>query len=126
MNNRISLIYDRVRWEEKEIFNAFEEKNIPFSKHDAKTLVLRSDDSTESIQSSFGDSVIQRCISHYRGMLIAHYLESKNCLVVNNSDTSRICGNKFLSTLKFEESGIKTPLTLFSFSDKSAEDSIEN
>ena len=125
MNNRISLIYDRVRWEEKEIFNAFEEKNIPFSKHDAKALVLRSDDSTESIQSSFGDSVIQRCISHYRGMLIAHYLESKNCLVVNNSDTSRICGNKFLSTLKFEESGIKTPLTLFSFSDKSAEDSIE-
>ena len=41
MNNRISLIYDRVRWEEKEIFNAFEEKNIPFTKHDAKALVLR-------------------------------------------------------------------------------------
>ena len=63
MTNRISIIYDRVRWEEKEIFNAFKERNIPFSKHDAKALVLRSDDSDESIQSSFGTSIIQRCIS---------------------------------------------------------------
>ena len=112
MSNRISIIYDRVRWEEKELFNAFEAKNIPFGKYDAKSLVLRSDDSDESIHSSFGSTLLQRCISHYRGMLIAHYLESKNCLVVNSSNTSRICGNKFLSTLQFEESDIKTPLTL--------------
>lgn len=125
MSNRISIIYDRVRWEEKELFSAFEAKNIPFGKYDAKSLVLRSDDSDESIHSSFGSTLLQRCISHYRGMLIAHYLESKNCLVVNSSNTSRICGNKFLSTLQFEESDIKTPLTLFSFSDKSAEDSVE-
>lgn len=121
MDARIGVIYDRIRWEEKEIFKALEEKNIPFSKFDAKKLVLHSNDSDKSIQSTFGNSIIQRCISHYRGMLIAHYLESKNCLVINNSNTSRICGNKFLSTLIFEKSNIATPITLFSFSDKSAE-----
>ena len=45
VSNRISIIYDRVRWEEKELFSAFEAKNIPFGKYDAKSLVLRSDDS---------------------------------------------------------------------------------
>ena len=60
MSNRISIIYDRVRWEEKELFSAFEAKNIPFSKYDAKSLVLRSDDSNESIHSSFGSSILQR------------------------------------------------------------------
>ena len=126
MNNRISIIYDRVRWEEKEIFKALEHKNIQFSKFDAKTLVLRSDDSVQSIQDVYGNSILQRCISHYRGMLIAHYLESKNCSVVNNSSTSRTCGNKFLSTLVFEKAGIATPLPLFSFSDKSAINSVDS
>ena len=29
MTNRISIIYDRVRWEEKEIFNAFKQPSQP-------------------------------------------------------------------------------------------------
>jgi len=121
----ISLVYDRIRWEEKAISKAIENRGLLLRRIDAKELVLDSSKGDQEVERDLGSLVLQRCVSYFRGLHIASFLEAKGSKVINSSEVSRICGNKFLTTLFLEKGGSPTPKTLFTFSGAAAKNAAD-
>ena len=122
---KLGLIYDRIRWEEKALATAAEAKGLKNNRIDVKEIYLDTDWSPKETQKKFGDVILQRCISYFRGLHTTAFLESKGLKVINNMDVSLTCGNKLLTTMKLEKAKVPTPRTILSFTEESALNSIE-
>jgi [lysine-biosynthesis-protein LysW]--L-2-aminoadipate ligase len=114
------LVYDRIRWEEKELIKTSKKLNIPLRLIDAKKTVFDPLIEKEKTREIFGDVIIQRCISYFRGLHISAILENNGLSVINKHKTASICGNKLLATLVLTKEGIPNPRTLISFTPESA------
>lgn len=114
----MTLIYDRIRWEEKVLAKEARTTGLSVSFVDAKNLLL--DIHRENVADTLGDLVLQRCISYYRGLHTTAYFEVKGLKVVNTLHTSTVCGNKFLTSLTLAEAGIPTPKTILAFTPEGA------
>jgi [lysine-biosynthesis-protein LysW]--L-2-aminoadipate ligase len=125
MAKSIGLVYDRIRWDEKAILDKARRKGIELKIIDAKKLCLDAHSKVSEIRELFGDIVLQRCISYFRGLHLTGYLESKETNVINSYDVSQICGNKMLTTLALVKSGIPTPRTYITFSADYAIEAVE-
>lgn len=121
----LGLIYDRLRWEEKALAKSADARGLNVNRVDAKNISLDSDWSSSDTRKKFGDVILQRCVSYFRGLHSTAFFESKGLNVINSIDVSLTCGNKLLTTLKLEKSNVPTPRTLFSFTAESALDSLE-
>jgi [lysine-biosynthesis-protein LysW]--L-2-aminoadipate ligase len=120
----LSILYDRMRWEEKELSEKAAELGISVKVVDAKVLKLDSHiDAT--LQDIFGDVALQRCISYFRGLHLSVYLESAGQPIVNSYGTANICGNKVMTTLALRKAGVPTPRTVISFTADAALESAE-
>jgi [lysine-biosynthesis-protein LysW]--L-2-aminoadipate ligase len=119
------LIYDRIRWEEKSLAQAAKKKGARVVTVDAKMLMLDSSAKSKEMQKKFGDVVLQRCISYFRGQHVTAYLEFKGLTVINKHRVGEICGNKYLTTLALEKAGVPTPRTMFAFTADSAKEAVE-
>jgi [lysine-biosynthesis-protein LysW]--L-2-aminoadipate ligase len=119
--NAISILSDRLRWEEKALYKSALSMGLKASIVDAKSHTLDIlDESSLPAEVRESDVVLQRCVSHYRGLYYAAVLERFGRLVVNSFSTSLISGNKLLTSLELAKRGIPTPRTYVSFSDDSA------
>jgi len=116
----IGLVFDRVRFEEKAIIEKSKEKGLSIKLSDAKTLCLDIKSTNKESKAIFGDLVLQRCISYFRGLHVTAFLESKGIDVINSLNVARICGDKILTTLALVKAGVPTPETLIAFSPESA------
>ena len=125
MTIAITLVYDRIRWEEKAISKAIENQGLSIHRIDAKELVLDSSKGDQEVGRELGSLVLQRCVGYFRGLHVASFLEAKGISVINSSEVSRICGNKFLTTLYLEKGGSPTPKTLFTFSGEAAKNAAD-
>jgi [lysine-biosynthesis-protein LysW]--L-2-aminoadipate ligase len=114
----ISIIYDKVRFEEKALYEKCQKKGLKAQIVDAKTLVLST--SSKKKDFDFGDVVMQRCVSHYRGLYLTACLEFLGLTVINKLRVGEICGNKLLTSLALAKHRIPTPRTQFAFSSESA------
>lgn len=112
----ITIIFDRLRWEEKELLDKALKLGYNAKLVDAKDLVFSTHDGSRS----FGSVVIQRCISHYRGLYITACLESLDIPVINRYHVAEICGNKLLCSLALVKDDVPTPKTQFVFSAEKA------
>lgn len=121
----LGLIYDRLRWEEKVLAKSADARGLNVNRVDAKTISLDSDWSSNHTKEQFGDIILQRCISYFRGLHSTAFFESKGLKVINSMDVALTCGNKLLTTLKLEKSKVPTPRTLFSFTAEGAMDSLK-
>ena len=121
----LGIIYDRLRWEEKELSKSADARGLNVNRVDAKTISLDSDWSSTDTQDKFGNIVLQRCISYFRGLHTTAFLESKGLKVINSMDVALTCGNKLLTTLKLEKANVPTPRTLFSFTAEGAIESLQ-
>jgi len=119
------LIYDRVRWEEKALVQVAKKEGARVVTLDAKILMLDSSAKSKEVQKKFGDAVLQRCISYFRGQHVTAYLEFKGLTVINKHRVGEICGNKYLTTLALEKAGVPTPRTMFAFTADSAKEAVE-
>lgn len=118
----IGVLYDRIRWEEKELAFRLESRGAAVQMIDAKLQVLPLD------SSSFGsipDVVLGRCVSFYRGLNIASTFEAHGVRVLNSSTVMELCGNKLLTSQTLATNGIPTPRTVVAFSSESAMQAIE-
>ena len=113
----ITIIYDRIRWEEKALYNAAKKLGYEANMIDAKDIVISTDN---NISSNYFNIILQRCISHYRGLYITACLEFLNKHVINSYFTSEICGNKLLTSLYLKKNNVPTPKTYFTFSPEMA------
>lgn len=122
---KIGLLYDRIRVEEKEMIKAAGKIHIKLKPIDSKALYLNLSKGQERYNELFGDAVLQRCISYFRGLHTTAILESKGVPVVNSYHTTVTCGNKLLTTLVLTKAGIPTPETLISYTPTSTLDALE-
>jgi len=118
MTITLTLLYDRIRWDEKELLNSAIARGLNVKEVDAKTTLFNLTETKP--KEDYGDVVLQRCISHTRGTYASACLESKGILVVNRASVSEICGNKLWCTLALIRAGVPTPKTIIAFTPESA------
>jgi [lysine-biosynthesis-protein LysW]--L-2-aminoadipate ligase len=90
---------------------------------DAKTTRF----STESKKSDydFGNVVLERCVSYYRGLHFTACLEFLGIPVINTFEVANNCGNKMLTSLLLSKNKVPTPKTYFSFSAEAARENLD-
>ncbi|GEM48556.1 lysine biosynthesis protein LysX [Deinococcus cellulosilyticus] len=115
-----AIIYDRVRPDEKMLFDALDELGIEYDKVYAPQLKL-----------TFGEgqvpwkAAIERCVSQSRGHAITRALEGFGVKVVNPSHVIEMCGDKLATNARLAAAGIPTPKTGVAFTAESALELIE-
>ena len=91
---------------------------------DAKITQINTSSQTQDFD--FGDTVLERCISYYRGLYFTACLEFLDVPVINKFDVSATCGNKLLTSMLLKKNNIPTPKTYFSFSADAARKNLED
>ncbi len=121
---RICILYDKIRFEEKKIYNKIKEKGFDATLVDGKSLVFDTESSKHD--PVFGDLILQRVISYYRGLHLTYCLEQTGLSVVNSFNVSEICGNKLITSMVLKKNNVPTPKTTFAFSTESARECMKN
>lgn len=117
---KISLIYDRIRWEEKALIDASRKMGLDLALIDSKIIYVDILDTCDKIRGYFGDLALQRCVSYFRGLHMAAFLESSGVQVINPFHVSLLCGNKLFTTLSLMKANVPMPRTLIAFTEESA------
>jgi [lysine-biosynthesis-protein LysW]---L-2-aminoadipate ligase len=115
---KVCIIYDKVRFEEKSLYQKAKKKGINAQIIDAKTITINTGSKRTNLQ--LGDVVIQRSISHFRGLYLTSCLEFLDFLVINKFKVGQTCGNKLITSLTLAKYDVPTPKTHFAFSAESA------
>lgn len=123
--NQIGLVYDRIRWEEKALIEASKTLGLEMKLIDLKKVYLNAAGENKEVRDKFGDLVIQRCISYFRGLHVTAILESSGLQVINPFHVSLICGNKLFTTLALIKAGLPVPKTLVAFTNEGAIKALE-
>ena len=119
----ICIVFDRLRSEEKILEKQAVELGHETKMVDAKTTYFDTDSTNQD--NNFGDVVLERCISYYRGLHFTSCLEFLDIPVINKFDVSNVCGNKLLTSLLLKKNNIPTPKTYFSFSADATRENLE-
>ena len=121
---KICIVFDRLRTEEKLLQKNAEELGYETSMIDAKITSFDTDSKPENFK--FGDVVLERCVSYYRGLHFTACLEFMDIPVINKFDVANTCGNKMITSMLLKKNNIPTPKTYFSFSAEAALENFEN
>jgi [lysine-biosynthesis-protein LysW]--L-2-aminoadipate ligase len=116
-------VFDRVRLEEKML----EQKAIELG-HDTKMIDAKTTQfTTESKKNDydFGDVVLERCVSYFRGLHFTSALEFLDIPVLNRTEVANNCGNKMITSLLLRKHNVPTPKTYFTFSSEAAIETLE-
>ena len=121
--SKICIVFDRLRTEEKMLEKAASELGHNAVMLDAKTTQVNTDSKRSDFD--FGDVVLERCVSYFRGLHFTASLEFMDVPVLNKFQVANQCGNKMFMTLLLKKYNVPTPKTYFSFSSESASENIE-
>ncbi len=118
---KVSITFDRLRWEEKALSDAAEGAGLEASLVDSKGLTFE----VPKKPSELGDVVLQRCISHYRSSLLTLALEGAGLNVINSFAVAETCSNKLATSIALANAGVPTPRTFLALTSEAAEDAAE-
>jgi len=116
---KLDILFDKLRFEEKALYNTAIKKGVEVRLVDSRNIIIDTDD-LGSNEFEFGDILLQRSISHFRGQFITYCLELCGYNVINSSRIGEICGNKLLTSMILKKNDIPTPKSYFSFNSDSA------
>jgi [lysine-biosynthesis-protein LysW]---L-2-aminoadipate ligase len=119
----VSIICDKVRFEEKTLYEKTQSKGIKSKIVDAKTLTIGTYSKTKDFL--LGDIILQRSVSYYRGLYLTACLEFLGFKVINRFEVGQTCGNKLITSIKLAENKIPSPKTQFAFSAEAGLESIK-
>ena len=121
--SKVCIVFDRLRAEEKMLQKEASDLGHDAVMLDAKITQINTDSKKEDFD--FGDVVLERCVSYFRGLHFTASLEFMDVPVFNKFDVASLCGNKMFMTLLLKKHNIPTPKTYFSFSSQSASENVE-
>jgi len=121
--SKICIVFDRLRTEEKMLEKEASDLGHHVVMQDAKITQINTDSKKENFD--FGDVVLERCVSYFRGLHFTSCLEFMDVPVLNKFQVANLCGNKMFMTLMLKKYNVPTPKTYFSFSSESASENIE-
>ncbi len=115
-----AILYDRVRPDEKMLFDALDAQGTPYDKVYAPQLKL-----------TFGEEVswkvaLERCVSQSRGLAVTRALEGLGVRVINPSHVIELCGDKLATNARLALHQVPTPRTGVAFTPESALELIES
>ncbi len=110
---QVNIAFDRLRWEEKALRDEADSMGFDARLTDAKGLLF---DVTSRDGHPLEGVVLQRCISHQRGLLLSRVLEGADVRVVNRAAVAEVCGNKLATSIALSRAGIPTPRTMVALS----------
>jgi [lysine-biosynthesis-protein LysW]---L-2-aminoadipate ligase len=116
---KIGIFFDKLRFEEKSLYETALKIGIETNLIDSKSVILNTDHLISS-NLDYGDIILQRSISHFRGQFLTSCLELLGYEVINNSKIGEICGNKLLTSMVLRKNNVPTPKSFFSFNSESA------
>jgi [lysine-biosynthesis-protein LysW]--L-2-aminoadipate ligase len=119
----VSMLFDQIRWEEKNLIAVAKEKRINLIPIDARKLHIEV--TSRKARKEFGDIALQRCISYFRGLHITAALENMDIPVINSYAVTAVCGNKLLTTLALAKAGVPTPKTILAFTPEMVLEALE-
>jgi len=118
---KVSITFDRLRWEEKALSEAAEAAGLDASLVDVKGLIFE----IPMKRPELGDVVLQRCISHYRSSLLTQTLEGVGTRVINSFAVAETCSNKLATSIALANAGVPTPRTFLALTSEAAEEAAE-
>jgi len=121
--SKICIVFDRLRSEEKLLEKQAIDLGYETKMVDAKITHFDTDSNKQN--TDFGDVVLERCISYYRGLHFTACIEFLDVPIINKFSVSSLCGNKMLTSIILKKNNIPTPKTYFSFSADAALENIE-
>ncbi len=92
--NKIGLVYDRIRWDEKALIRSAAKAGVELKLVDPKATFLDTAINPKKMKAEYGEVVIQRCVSYFRGLHVTAVLENSGLHVINPLNVSLTCGNK--------------------------------
>jgi glutathione synthase/RimK-type ligase-like ATP-grasp enzyme len=107
---RIAVVYDRLRPEERLLFEAFERLGVAFERLYAPALRFALDEPLPAF-----DVVIERCLSQTRGAALSRLFTAGGALVVNRPEVIELCGDKLATSARLAQVGVPTPRTGIAF-----------
>ena len=78
---QLCIIYDKVRFEEKALYEKAQSMGIKSQIVDAKSITIGTDSKKKDFM--LGDIILQRTVSHYRGLYLSSSLEFLDFNVIN-------------------------------------------
>jgi len=117
---RIALLHSTIRKEEKLILESALKRGI-----DVKIVDIRKEIFDPLNFKTDFDIALERSVSTVKGDYAISFLESIGIPVVNSSKISRICGDKFLTSLLLSKAGIPTPRFALVFDFEKALEAVE-
>ncbi|MEM2970425.1 MAG: lysine biosynthesis protein LysX [Candidatus Bathyarchaeia archaeon] len=123
--SKIGLLFDRIRWDEKSLIRAATKAGVYLKLVDSKTIYMETGVNPEKIMAEYGEVVIQRCVSYFRGLHATAILENSGIRVINNFNVSLTCGNKLYTTLALTKARIPTPKTSVAFTEEGVYKALE-
>ncbi len=121
--SKICIVFDRLRSEEKMLEKEALNLGHQAVMLDAKITQINTDSQKNDFD--FGDVVLERCVSYFRGLHFTASLEFMDVPVLNKFFVANQCGNKMFMTLMLKKYNVPTPKTYFSFTSESALENIE-
>jgi [lysine-biosynthesis-protein LysW]--L-2-aminoadipate ligase len=122
LKKSVGILFDRIRWEEKELGRQLEMRGASYDMIDAKNEVLALDNTKFS---NLPQRVLVRCVSFYRGLNVANVYEAHGIETINSAKVLDICGNKLRTSQILASRGVPTPKTMVAFSSESAMQAVE-
>lgn len=114
----IAIVYDRVRDEERMLFEAFERLGVSVDRLYAPQLAFELDRPQESAAAPA--VVLERCLSQNRGLALSRLYAAAGAEVVNRPDVIATCGDKLATNLALSTAGVPTPRTAVAFTAEEA------
>jgi len=121
--SKICIVFDRLRSEEKMLEKEAMNLGHNATMIDAKITQFNTDSKKDDYD--FGDVVLQRCISYFRGLHFTACLEFLGVPVINSFEVANVWGNKMFMSLLLKKKNIPTPKTYFSFSADATRENLE-
>ncbi len=118
MGGELVIAYDRVRPEERLLFEACEALGLRHSPLYVPELGV--DLAAADGLPGEGSVVLLRCVSQWRTLALARCLEARGALTVNGSRVIAVCGDKLATSAALVASGVPTPRTGVAFTAEAA------
>lgn len=110
---RIRVVHDRLRAEEKMLFDAFDRADVAVERTYAPAFRWESDGGSRA-----GEVVLVRTLSHARSLAIARMFEADGALVVNTASVIATCGDKAATSAALAAHDVPQPRTAVAFGEE--------
>lgn len=117
----IGILCDRIRVEEKLLFQEFDRRRVSYERIDLRDAVF---DLSALAYRRF-DAVLDRSVSHSHALAALRILEANGVACINRAAVVEACGDKLSTSLALSRQGVPTPRVEVAFSPESALVAIE-